>query len=384
MKKVLLFPLLQMPSGHHQVADTIASYLIERDETIVCKKIDLLSTWNSLIESMVTKTYLEWIDHFPKTYAWTYKHMAHHSNAHRSYIYYELLFLKTMKQIITEENPDLIFCTHGFPSYFLNRLKMKDQCDIPVINVYTDFFINDIWGREMIDFHFVPTQSVKSDLIQDHISENSIFITGIPIAEQFMQKDSKPTHDHSRWNVLISGGSIGAGNIIDLLASQNSDKGIDYFVLCGKNKKLYEKIKKLNYKHIHPLPYVTSKVKMNELYNLADAIITKPGGVTISEALQKGIPIFIHSALPGQEEINLQLLNELNLVNEINDEEILSDQIIHFFENPTLMEQYHHSLQSYFSDIQVGNPMEIYNLIKHLLESTTGQEQPIMKVENNH
>ena len=76
MKKVLFFPLLQMPSGHHQVADTIASYLLERDETIVCKKIDLLSTWNSLIESMITKTYLEWIDHFPKTYALSLIHIS--------------------------------------------------------------------------------------------------------------------------------------------------------------------------------------------------------------------------------------------------------------------------------------------------------------------
>ena len=61
---------------------------------------------------------------------------------------------------------------------------------------------------------------------------------------------------------------------------------------------------------------------MNELYSMADAIITKPGGVTISEALKKGLPIFIHSALPGQEEINLKLLKKLKLVHELNDKEL--------------------------------------------------------------
>lgn len=373
-----------MPSGHHQVADTIASYLTKRDHTIMCNKVDLLSTWNPFIESFITKAYLEWIGHFPKTYAWTYKHMAHHSSPNRSYIYYELLFLKTMKQIIIEESPDLIICTHGFPSYFLNKLKIKDQCEVPVINVYTDFFINDIWGREMIDYHFVPTQAVKNELVHNHISENSIFITGIPIAEQFERKNNKPFKNHSRWNVLISGGSIGAGNIINLLQSQKSDKNIDYYVLCGSNKKLYEEIEMLNCEYIHPLSYITSKVRMNELYDLADAIITKPGGVTISEALQKRIPIFIHSALPGQEEINLQLLKELNLVYEINDNKLLSDQMIDFFGNQTLIDQYDHSLQNFINERQAKNPKEIYNLIKRLLESTKEQGQPIMKVENDH
>jgi UDP-N-acetylglucosamine:LPS N-acetylglucosamine transferase len=121
---------------------------------------------------------------------------------------------------------------------------------------------------------------------------------------------------------------------------------------------------------------------MNELYDQADAIITKPGGVTISEALQKGIPIFIHSALPGQEEINLQLLKELSLVNEINNHESLSDQVIHFFKNQPLIDQFHQSLKYYKSEKQAKNPTEIYNLMKYLLESTTRQEQLIMEVEH--
>ncbi len=53
---------------------------------------------------------------------------------------------------------------------------------------------------------------------------------------------------------------------------------------------------------------------MNVLYEQAHAIITKPGGVTLSEALCKRLPIFTHSALPGQEEINKQYLLAKNLI----------------------------------------------------------------------
>ena len=58
---------------------------------------------------------------------------------------------------------------------------------------------------------------------------------------------------------------------------------------------------------------------MNALYESVDAIITKPGGVTISECLYKKIPIFIYHELPGQEEVNLQNLKNWGLVYHLDD-----------------------------------------------------------------
>lgn len=369
MKKILFFPLLRMPSGHHQVADTIAGYLQKRDSTILCKKIDLISAWNPMVESIVTNTYLEWIHYFPKNYAWVYKQMAYKSNSGRSYKYYDVLFMKKMKQIIAEEKPDLIVCTHGFPSYFLSRLKAKHQCPIPVINVYTDFFINDVWGREGIEYHFVPSQAVKNNLMKvTGILEKQIIVTGIPTDEHF-EKQLTPQKPHSKYRVLVSGGSVGLGNIADLLRQQSKESEVEYFVLCGKNKKLYQKIENLHCQNVHPLPYISSREKMNELYSNVDAIITKPGGVTISEALKKGLPIFIHSALPGQEEINLRLLKELNLVQILNESQPLDNQIIKYFKDETVKDRFQASLQTYLKEIKAGSPTEIASFIHTLIDS---------------
>ncbi|RCK12651.1 hypothetical protein DT075_09355 [Bacillus licheniformis] len=63
-----------------------------------------------------------------------------------------------MQQIIAEKKPDIVFCTHALPSYLLNRLKGQFP-DMKVVNVYTDFFVNRIWGREKIDYHFAPIQT---------------------------------------------------------------------------------------------------------------------------------------------------------------------------------------------------------------------------------
>ncbi|MCY7920972.1 glycosyltransferase [Bacillus spizizenii] len=366
MKKILFFPLLKMPSGHHNVADALIGYIVKSDVPVECKKIDILSNWNSAFEKMVTGTYLKWINHFPKSYAWVYKHMAYSKDSARSYYYYELFFLKKMQQIIIQENPDLIVCTHGFPSYILSRLKSKKQCHIPVINVYTDFFINDVWGRGEIEYHFCPNQSTKHELISDGVHSNQIFVTGIPINKQFLKKKKKIVSKKFKYHVLISGGSIGVGNIENLI-EQLTCRRINYTILCGKNDRLYKKIESLKNENINPVPFISSSKKMNEIYNSADAIITKPGGVTISESLAKGIPIFIHSALPGQEEINLKVLKKQKLVNEINKKLPIEGQVLNFLDDEQLIFEYEQARNGYHN-LEKSDPKSIADVLKCILD----------------
>ncbi|WP_080873410.1 glycosyltransferase [Oceanobacillus timonensis] len=107
---------------------------------------------------------------------------------------------------------------------------------------------------------------------------------------------------------------MGAGSIQQLLQTLNPSGSILYKVLCGKNEMLFQHIEHLNYPFIKPLPYLNSKEEMNQLYDEANAIITKPGGVTISECLWKRLPIFVFEALPGQEEFNLNYLKSQGLI----------------------------------------------------------------------
>ena len=127
--------------------------------------------------------------------------------------------------------------------------------------MFTQIFLLMMCGAEdEIDYHFAPSQDVRNDLIKrDGISEDRIFITGIPIGEQFDQR-TRPPKDNEKWNILVSGGSVGLGNILDIIQPQGSNQ-VDYFVLCGKNKKLYQKLKVLGCNNIHPLPYILFKGK---------------------------------------------------------------------------------------------------------------------------
>lgn len=360
MKKILLFPLLQIPSGHHHVADALINGLENQTDEIQCKKIDLLSHINPKFEKMISSFYLNWIHHFPSTYEVVYKKfgISNHENQVTNHLY-KLIFLKKMEQLIQKENPDLIICTHGFPSLLLDELKQKGKIKTPVVNVYTDFFINQIWGRESIDFHFVPTKEVKEMLLTNGVSENKIYVTGIPIDPIFKTKEAETKNkDENNFNILISGGSSGLGAIHDLInkAKENHSK-LNFMILCGNNKKLYQDLVDLDSNRIVPFTYLSSKEEVNDLYNQADAIILKPGGVTVSEALTKQLPIFVHSYLPGQESINLKYLQSKQLVYLFDWEKPIDEQLLSILKNTELQNKTQEQITSFLSDMQ--NPTEI-------------------------
>ena len=370
MKKVLLFPLLNsMPSGHHQVADALCETIDHLANDIECKKVDLLSEWNSKVESAAVKAYLKWISKAPASYAWIYRKLAYKTKEERSYKYYELLFIHKIEQILEIEKPDLIICTHGFPSLFINKLKKSGKCSVPCLNVYTDFFMNDVWGKSHIDYHFVPNLTIKEQLQIDHdIPASHIFVTGIPVSMKFSGEPRSSSAD-GKFTVLISGGSTGLGNIFHMLENGMENTGCNFKILCGTNKSLYEKVKELGRDAAEPLPYISSKEEMNRLYGISDAIITKPGGVTVSEALKVGLPIFVQSALPGQEEINMNFLCENGLVFKVPEDAELIEFVCATLSNGEKMKEYHKTVKNYKASFDLANPKEVLERIENILTS---------------
>jgi processive 1,2-diacylglycerol beta-glucosyltransferase len=378
MKKILFLPLLRMQSGHHQVAEAIMDMLKKHTDGIQMKKVDLLSYTNRSLEKMITGSYLKWIRYAPETYNLAYKNFFYVPSAKEtSFRWYQAIFLKKMEQLLVEEQPDLVVCTHGFPSYLLSKLKMTGKCNVPIINVYTDFFINNFWGREGIDLHFLPSQEVKEKLSRKyHIPTQSMLVTGIPVHEQITKRDRVPKRKH-RPKILISGGNSGLGGILKLSEELKQSTQFDFLVLCGNNRKLYEEIVSWNLAHVTPLPYLSSRSEMNKVYEEVDAIVTKPGGVTISEALRKKLPIFVHSMLPGQEEINLQYLTDRGLVFELEQEKSFEAQLIHILKDDHKMTQWEQSIHSYQKGIELDKPEVMVGMIEGLLDEKMSSVQPI-------
>lgn len=343
MYRVLFMPLLQIPSGHHHVADCIKEELEQFSGVFQCEKVEILSYCYGKAETLISTVYLQWIHKLPHLYSKVYKKSAvKNAKTNRLILTYKWLFYKKILHLLRQVNPDIILCTHALPSHILNCLKSEKLWSGKVINVYTDYFINNLWGIDQIDYHFVPSQRVKQELIHKGVKEQQIFISGIPIHPVF--KKTKPSIKKSKPIILISGGNLGIGSISQLLHRLIPSGTIQYKVLCGKKQILFDYLTKLNHPHILPIPYIDSKEEMNSLYEKADAILTKPGGVTVAECLWKRLPIFVYEVLPGQEEYNLEYLKGQGLVfhldnwsSSTNIEKIvihyLQNKLVHFYKN---------------------------------------------------
>lgn len=359
--KILFLPFLQMPTGHHTVADALIRSLEKRVHGLKCEKVDFFSYADKFLEKAFRLTYLTWIVHSPQTFVWLYRNFVYPSKATKHFNWYEIKFIDKMKSLLAEEKPDLIICTQAFPSFLISRLRNSGYHTAPVINVYTDFFINRLWGINGIDYHFVPDQFIKNELVNKHrISPQRVFVTGIPTDECFVPR---PMHKPSRpFHVLVSGGSGGLGDLQDLIGQLSNDDNYFFSVLCGNNKRLFKEIFSLKMNNVKPLSYISSRETMNALYDDADAIITKPGGVTLSEALLKKLPIFIHSALPGQEEINRDYLAENKLVYILDQNDSLIKQLNYFFYNTREQRFWQYRVDNYLSQIEVSPWQKILEL----------------------
>lgn len=354
--KILVLPLFQMSTGHHKVADTLIDFLQRQFQDVYCKKIDFLSYCNEFMEKIVSEMYLRWIRSHPASYHRVYKTLMYPDFHWLEFVSLEPwlpYFENKMKKLLVKEKPTLVICTHSFPSRILQRLKRKKVTQTPVINVYTDFFINSMWGKRNIDYHFVPHADAKRELIAKyHIDEERIIVTGIPVHEVFMTKHSEAKGKRRPFHLLLAGGNQGLGNIIDFFKKMEYSRLFRYSVLCGTNKKLYDEIARWKHPHIRPFSYISSPQEMNRLYNEVDAVITKPGGVTVSEVLHKQLPLFTVGYLPGQEQINLQYLEKHGLIYNLTGHRYYERKIAHVLTDEIEKNRFYRRVNEYFSQIE--------------------------------
>lgn len=215
--------------------------------------------------------------------------------------------------IIKQFKPDVIISCHAFVTIMLGKLKEDGELSIPVISQITDFSPHYTYVVNNID-HFIVSSDEMVDLMTNKykLPKEKIHPFGIPVAEKFLEpcdrnavarelglKESTPT-------ILFMAGSFGVSKILKLY-SEISQKEPDaqYVVITGNNKKLYHKFENVVGGNTKLLMYVDN---VNDYMHCADLIITKPGGLTVSESIHCALPMAIYNAFPGQEEENAKFL----------------------------------------------------------------------------
>jgi processive 1,2-diacylglycerol beta-glucosyltransferase len=243
-------------------------------------------------------------------------------------------FARHLKQF----KPDAVLCTHFLPLEALGVLKSSESgvsrrpnliekvgtrgtrpsenWKHPlIVSIVTDFEAHALWMDSCVDLYCVAAEETKARIVARGAPAANAIATGIPIAAKFLSRpDPRAVREQYGLRddqpvLLVLGGGFGMGPVAEILVELDKVPGrFQTLVVTGRNEELRRKLATQTRRHpTHVLGFSTN---MHELMAVADLIITKPGGLTTSEALALGKPLFILNPIPGQEAANSDFLLE--------------------------------------------------------------------------
>ncbi len=316
MLKVLVVSV-KAGAGHLKAAEAVEAAFKKYQPDVKIKNVDLLDYSNELIKYLYGKMYLDVVKAFPELYAYSYKHYESSKKFIKPRFLIDKFNFSDLFEMVEEFNPDVIVATHFISGAVLENYRRKKKKEFKMAVTLTDYEFHPVWLVSNVDLYFTATEEVKSSLLFYGIPAEKIMASGIPIHPKFSEgKDRKRLFQKYGLNdqspvILISAGSFGVTPLGEVIGDFGTIKEeFQIMVVCGNNAELKTELE-TKQKSEPRLKKVFGFVDfMDELMALSDLLITKPGGITVSESIAVGLPMILIEPIPGQEEANADYLVE--------------------------------------------------------------------------
>jgi len=322
LRKVLLLSA-SAGAGHVRAAEAIEKAFNEAKDagSREVHHIDVLNYTNKLFRHLYSKAYIDLVNKMPEVPGWMYDKLDKPWKNERRRLALDKLNTRPFVKLLRKYQPDLIVCTHFLPAEIVSWLKAKERLSSRQVIIVTDFDVHAMWLVHHYEHYFVALEEARVYLEALGIPPAKITVTGIPIDPVFgVRKDKQEMRAKhglapDRTTILLSAGGFGVGSVDALVSSllplQNRAQIV---AICGRNEELKKRLSRLAARiksdatvTLKPFGYTK---EMDELMTASDLVIGKPGGLTTSEALAKGLVFVIVNPIPGQEERNSDHLLE--------------------------------------------------------------------------
>lgn len=371
MKKKVLLLSEAFGSGHTKAAEALAQGILLQDPSVETQIIEMGRMHHPIISALILSTYKQIITNYPYLWKKIYQHLSEQNQTTPSWLQFMIyqMFHRNIEQVLRQINPDLVICMHSFSSSSLSRLK-KMGYPISLCTVITDFHAHQVWAQPEVDLYNVSHDEVLRQLVHYGIPKHRIAVTGIPIKSNFWIKNNK-LEARTKLNlkdmptVMLMGGGLGLGGIKELAHSLVKWKENVQLIVCtGYNHTLrisLERNKQFQHPHIFIMGFVDI---IDQLLDASDLLITKPGGLTCSEALSKGIPMLIYQPIPGHEEYNCSYLVRHDLAVKIQNRQQVDEWIKKLLFSPETFEELYENIKHFQ---QKMNPLAGAKAVLNLL-----------------
>lgn len=214
-------------------------------------------------------------------------------------------FFNRLSELFGEKHPDVVLATHPLCAQLVSRFKEKTGLELPLITCITDVTAHPEWINRNTDCYLVPSGEVRQKLAEKGVNPESVCVTGIPVREEFRQL----YHDNMKKGkeLLIMGGGLGLlPKDVQFYETLNALPEVHTTIITGHNRKLYERLRG-RWEHIQVIGYAD---RVWDHMAKADLIVTKPGGITLFEAIFARVPVFTWQPVLLQEKNNARWMKE--------------------------------------------------------------------------
>lgn len=299
-------------AGHQKCAEGVFNYFKNHRKDVSVTLVDLLDHSSGLFRFVYRHGYTWVVNHVPWLWGFFYWatyypplcHFFHWLNSR-----VDLFTNRGLRDLFCRENPDYIISPHFLPPEVAGYLKKKKKISSKIITVITDLGIHPYWITEGTDAYVVHSDFASRQLQARGVAKERIRVSGIPVDDKFLGVYSRREVadrlclDPDTFTVLLATGSFGLGPIEQLVDLLHTEAQI--IVVCGRNQRLYQRLSEKKYAEVRVFGFTDT---MHELMSCADIMLTKAGGLSVTECLaMKLVPLFI-AAIPGQETQNIKVV----------------------------------------------------------------------------
>jgi processive 1,2-diacylglycerol beta-glucosyltransferase len=328
VKRVLLLSV-SAGAGHMRAAEAVEGAVRRLSPEAEVRHLDVLTVADPAFREAYSRWYLTLVSRAPALWGYFYEYMdrpprqrplglrraLEHWNARR------------LREAVRSFAPDTIVCTHFLPAADLARDRLRGRLSARLGVAVTDADVHRVWVHAGVTRYFVAREEGAVYLRSVDGGHSEVEVTGIPIDLRFgesidravvRQKHGLPLDGPI---VLLLGGGFGVGPVAELFARlQEAERPSRLVVVTGRNETLQRALRKTAGPRATVLGFTT---EIDEWMAAADLLVTKPGGLTTSEALARGLPMVLVHPIPGQEQRNADALLEAGAAVRANNLEAL-------------------------------------------------------------
>lgn len=363
-------------AGHNSAAEAVKDYFEEQGfECDICDSIAFISKSSS---SLVSGGHVLLYKKSPKLFGVLYRFFENHPvKENERSVLYEILTLgaKGLNEYLKCRNYNGIICTHVFAGMMATATKRKYMSELKIYQIATDYTCTPCTPEVDAERFFIPHRDFLYEYVQSGIPSAKIIWSGIPVRSSFYEDLSKSEAknllhlNQEEKVILLMCGSMGCGPIEELTdqLERELSSGWRLVAICGNNRKLYEILKAKDYKKVSVVGFTK---KMHVYMSAAEFALTKPGGLSSTEAFVKGLPLILIDAVPGCETRNLEYFIEKGFAGTANTTEGLTKLVLELanssdslsFTRKILKEEFGCAPKTIYDTIIRGNANETIRL----------------------